>query len=63
LRNGVISLVSLIALIASGLALDGIRSGTDRDVTAEYVVIGATVLWLVGAALWVGLDRRESGER
>jgi hypothetical protein len=60
LRNAVISIVSLLALVASGLALDGIAAKTDP--TLEYVILGSTVIWLVAATLWVVFDRHESGK-
>ena len=61
MRNGIISLVSLLALVASGLALDDIITGIEVDYTAQYLVIGASVVWLIGAAIWVWIDRQESG--
>jgi hypothetical protein len=56
-RNGIISFISLIALVLTGLALGDVTGPRESISAVEYLTVGGSLLWFIGAGIWVARDR------
>jgi len=61
-RNGIISFISLIALVLTGLALGDVTAPRESISAAEYLVVGGSLLWFIAAGIWVARDRYKAGK-